>query len=396
MAGHSCATTKACALIVQKITWFAPVQSSRASNLVFPSGRATLYARVSDHYGAVSTLYSGTVEVRDTTTRRAFAQADWDAAFIAVGEALLLGNNQDLNKLASAISLEAHSQLKASSLPLHNLTQVLSQVVAALDKSLLASPATVTSNSACEIAGVLSFVTAPAPAGLVPATTLLTNQTGSSTMDSATLAAVMKIIRVLLQSPGVTSITKDCAVQFQTVFSDVLTAQALLTDTNAVAREISNSLITDLEEASFSVSSLLSRSLIVDESQDITTSTSSARLTRKLASSSSSQSVVLSGSTLTVSIPDLGGKAFGTQQVAASDLLTSVITLSNQVPPLLGVEPLSSGIAISVSKGNSKTSLDVQGLDATNPVRFTISLTKPPPPPPPAGKQFRCESRTNS
>jgi hypothetical protein len=126
------------------------------------------------------------------------------------------------------------------------------------------------------------------------------------------------------------------------------------------------------------------------ESRGVTTTTSSSRLARQSASSSSSHTVTFTGQTLSVSIPALASKRFGTEQVSPTDLLTSFVALNQLLPVLPGIEPLSLGITVSVSKGTSKRPLDVAGLPVSEAVKFTVPLTKTPAPPAP-GKLFRCE-----
>ncbi len=364
------------------------MQNKRIRNLAFPSGVINLYARVSDSYGAVSPVYTATIEAIDTERRRAFSQEDWNAAFVELNEAVMLGNNQDVNKLSSALSLEALKQLRESKLSLPRLTDILTKVVAAVDKSV--SGSVVTSSYACEVASVLSFVTTPGPPGIGLSTPM--NVTGDSTIGNSTVLLISTMVRGMLSSKGVTSITRDCASRMFAVLTNVVTVQALLSAADAISTQISQAVISDVEACAFQVSSLLARLMIASESQEVASSTSQSRISRQLASSAFSQSVTLSNNTLSVTIPSLAGKQFGSEQVAASDLVTSVISLSQKLPILQGVKPLSPGITISVSRGTSKTSLNVQGLPAASPVRFTIPLGKSaPPPPPPPGKLFRCK-----
>jgi hypothetical protein len=195
-----------------------------------------------------------------------------------------------------------------------------------------------------------------------------------------------------LQSNGVSSITGTCATQFYTVLDNILTAQTLLSNASAIPKDTSSRIISNSETSFFQISSLLARSLIASESQDVNSTTSVARLSRQSASIASNQSVTLSGNTLSVTMPRFAGKQFGTEQVAATDLLTSVISLSNKLPTLPGIDPLSPGITISVSKGNAKAPLDVAGLPKSDSVKFTVPLTRSPLPSPAPGKLFRCKS----
>jgi hypothetical protein len=126
------------------------------------------------------------------------------------------------------------------------------------------------------------------------------------------------------------------------------------------------------------------------ESKQVTTTTSSSKLARQSASTTSSHTVTLTGQTLSVSIPALASKRFGTEQVSATDQLTSFVGLNQLLPALPGIEPLSLGITVSVSKGTSKRPLDVAGLPISEAVKFTVPLTKTPTPPAP-GKQLKCE-----
>ncbi len=364
------------------------MQSRRINNLVFPSGTVNLYARVIDSFGAVSSLYADTVEVGGDS-RRSFTQAEWDEAFAELTDFVMLKSTQDVNKLASAISMEAVKQYQQSAVSLSQLTQIVSTVVDSLHRSVSASA--MTSSFACEVIGVLVFATTPGASSTDESNGFVT---GNSTLDSDTLATVSAMVDYMLQSPSVTSVSGQCLLQFYTVLNNVVAAQNLLSKANAIAPEVSKSIVTYAETSSFQVASLLARSMISGESKEVSTVTSSTMLSRQLGSSTSTQEVSLSDQTLSVWLPSLAGRRFGSEQVAASDLLTSFVSLSSMLPVLPGIEPLSHAITISISKGNSKTPLDVKGLPDSDAVKFTVPLSKPVPPPPPQGQQFRCEDPT--
>ncbi len=266
---HTCFHTSAHTFIrshihtcTQEITWYAPISAQRITNLVFPSGQVELFARVFDSFGAVSPTYRDTVQVVNQASRRAFSQDEWNIAFSQLDEALMLKNAQDVNKLASAMSMEAMQQLRQTVLPLTNLTQILSRIATVLETSVNA--ATMTSNFACEVAGVLVSATAPRvllsesesnanSSGIIP---------GNSTMDSATVAILSRMTQNMLQSSSVTSLSSECSSQFYTVINQMLASQAMLSKDGLISKELSSFIFTNSESSTFQVAALFARSLI--------------------------------------------------------------------------------------------------------------------------------------
>ena len=246
----------------QEITWYAPISAQRINNLVFPSGQVELFARVFDSFGAVSPTYQDTVQVVNQASRRAFSQDEWNIAFSQLDEALMLKNAQDVNKLALAMSMEAMQQLRQTVLPLTNLTQILSRIATVLETSVNA--ATMTSNFACEVPGVLVPATAPT----VPLPESDSNASssgmisGNSTMDSATVAMLSRMTQNMLQSSSVTSLSSECSSQFYTVINQMLASQAMLSKDGLISKEMSSVIFTNSESSTFQVAALFARSLI--------------------------------------------------------------------------------------------------------------------------------------
>ncbi len=285
----------------------------------------------------------------------------------------MLSNAQDVNKLASAIAIEVLNSLNSSSLALRNTTDILSQVVSALNKS--ASATTMTTDFACEVAGVLRYATTPV--------TKLDN----STMDYATVDLASAMTLNMLQANSVTSLPKECASQFYAVLGNVITAQSLLKGDDAITDVISSTIITRVEKSLFLVAALLAKGLIEGESDTVTTSTSVCTVATRKSSTVASTSATLSGKTLSVSLPILAEKpGLG---LTVADLVSSVVSLSRNVPSVPGVTPLSLGISISVAKSGSKTPLDVSSLPPAEPVKFSVPLLQQPPVPD-AGFKVQC------
>jgi hypothetical protein len=358
---------------MQDITWFAPSQSANVKNLAFPSGTIELFARISDNYGAESQVYKQTITVTTSDARRLISPIDWGAALAQVNEALMLKNAQDVNKLASAIVIEAVNALNSSALPLRNTTDILSRIVSALNQS--ASATSMTSDFACEIVGVLRYATTPV--------TKLNN----STMDSSTVDLVSAMMHNMLQDFGVTSLTKECAAQFYVVLGNVLTLQSLLRRYDTITAAMSSTLITRVETSSFQVAALVAKGLIEGEKDTVTTSTSASTVAVLKSSSGANISMTLRGKTLSVSIPALVGKPG--LSLTTADLVSSVVGLTQNLPSVPNVTCLSLGISITVAKTGSKTPLDVSSLPPAETVNFSIPLLQLPPSPP-AGFKTEC------
>jgi hypothetical protein len=357
----------------QDITWFAPSQSANVKKLAFPSGTIELFARISDNYGAESQVYKQTITVTTSDARRLVSSIDWSAALAQVNEALILKNAQDVNKLASAIVIEAVNSLNSSSLPMRNTTDILSQIVYALNQS--ASATSMTSDFACEIAGVLRYATTPVA------------NLNASTMDSSTVDLVSAMTHNMLQDNGVTSLTKECAAQFYAVLGNLLTVQSLLKRDGAITAAMSSTLITRVETSSFYVAALVAQGLIEGEKDTVTTSTSASTVAVRKSSTVADISTTLSGKTLSVSIPGLVGKPG--LSLTAADLVSSVVSLTQNLPSVPDVTCLSLGMSITVAKAGSKTPLDVSSLSPAEAVNFSIPLSQQAPAPP-TGFKTEC------
>jgi hypothetical protein len=355
----------------QDITWFAPIQSNFISNLAFPSGTVYLFARVSDSFGAMSPVYEASVSV-SSSTRRLYESEYWEAAFNEVTEALMLKKAQEVNKLSSAIAIEALQQMKDSRIAVSDLRQILSQVAVAVYESVQAS--VISSNLACEVAGVLAFTTMPS------------SSLNVSTIDASTLGLIADIAQIMLKAGSVSSLTRECALKFYSTFSNVLHAQTLLKLDNAVDEQVSGTIITKIEACSFQVGSLLSTSLLAGESQQVVTQTMVAKIGRHLASNLVEEEISISDTVMTVSVPSLAGKL---DSVSTDTLMSTIISLTTIVPLIDRVTPLSLGISISVCTVDAKLPLEIKSLPSTEAITFSLPLERPPIPGP-EGSSTRC------
>ncbi len=331
-----------------------------------------LYARVMDSYGATSSEYTDTVTVRAPFGRRLLSEFTWDLALSKVYDALKANNFPDTNMLSSCIATEANKAAVGGSLPVENVTSILDTLVKSMSQSV--SSAVISSEYVCEVAGIISSLTAK-PAHL----------------GNNTLVPVVDLMKQTISSDKMIKATTDCATQFYTSFSNALSAQSLLAQKDAFSASSSAQVVNTVENSGFRIMTLLAKALIEGMSSTVSSDSATSVVGRQLASSASdtktytSQTMARGQQKYSVTMPNMAQ----TLGLAPTDLMDTVLEFTEKTPYVPGTEILSMGVGISLAMAGSK--LQVSNLSA--PIVFTVPLVQAAKPAP-AGLAIECKCVT--
>jgi hypothetical protein len=403
---HACVTHN-----VIQITWLAPT-TINFINMFLPSGTITVYARVSDFYGATSEEFVDTVVVNSPFGRRLLAFS-WDLALSMVQDAvsrqvqethkpehysmfylwlvsmtckhththththtiltdthnLFAQSTADVNMLSACIATEANKAAKNGALTAERTSGIVGTLVTLTQQSVSSTPKT--SEYVCEVANAMSSVTA-----------------NSKHIDDKTLVPISTIVEELTSSELVVELTTDCGAQFYTSFNSVISAQNLLASGNKLSTVASAQVINTVESSGFRVMVLIAKSLIEGMTSTVSSDSATTVVSRELATSMSQTSTYTSQTKLsgtqvyTVNMPDLA-RALG---LASSDKVDTVLDFSDNTPYVAGSQILSMGVGISLAKDGSKLVI----ANLSEPIIFTVPLIKAAQQAPP-GLIVQCE-----
>jgi hypothetical protein len=331
-----------------------------------------LYARVRDSFGATTDEYKDTVTVRAPFGRRLLSEFSWPMALEKVNEALQLKNTADTNMLSSCVATEANTAAAAGALALANVTGIVDTLVTYMRESVSSSP--LSSDYVCEVAGVMSAVTAKA-----------------AYVSSNSVLPAVSLLNTMVTSDKMATVTTDCAAQFYTSFTSAMSSQNLLAGKDQLENATSANVVNTVESSSFRVMSLLAKALIEGMSRTVSVNASTNIVARQLATASGQTKTYTSNTaargqqTYSVTMPDLMQQ----QQLglASTDLVDTVLEFNDLTPFVAGSQILSMGVGITLAKGGTK--LPVSDLSA--PIVFTIPLVKSAEPAPP-GLILQCKS----
>ncbi len=335
------------------ITWLAS-SSNPFMRMWFPAGGITVYARVSDRYGAVSAVYTDQVMVLSDTSRRLSAGVFWDTAIAQVQQALLLGNSGDVNKLVSVISMEVNGRSSAGTLDVPVATYITNSMVEYVIEAANVQ-AFKSGDYVCEVAAALKLALA-SPAYL----------------HNDTLSKLGFLMKDLLLINTIKIMSLDCFNDVSDVLSSSIAAQFRLGQQglfNAISTVI---LMNHVDDAMFRSIVLLTRGLVPGETQTVYANSQTVYANRQYVDSLS-QSTLSFGkpSTATVFLPDEFAQAV---KLYATEVVDIFVVVNQNVPSLPGFHPLSASVSTSFSVYGSK--LAVSGAFAT--MTLDLPLNKAP------------------
>ncbi len=353
--------------ISKQVTWLAPTTTNFV-NMYLPSGTISLYARVSDFYGATSEDFMDTVVVNSPFGRRLLAFS-WDQALSMVGDAVDRQSTADVNMLAACIASEANKAATRGGLTGEKTAGIVGSLVTAMSESVSSTP--MSSDYVCEVANSMSSVTA-----------------NPKYIDNQTLVPITAMVTDLTSSSKVVQITAECAAQFFTSLNSAISAQNLLANSSMLRTSEAARVVNTVESSGLRVMLLVAKMLIEGMSSTVSSDSATTVVGRELATYMSktttytSQTKAFGTQKYTLKMPDLA-KALN---LASTDQVDTVMDMSDNTPFVAGSQILSMAVGISIAKDGSK--LVVANL--AQPINFTVPLIKAAKQAPP-GMAVQCK-----
>jgi hypothetical protein len=328
-----------------------------------------LYARVRDAFGATTEDYMDTVKVSKLFGRRLLEEFTWSSALDKVNGAVQVQNTADTNMLSSVVAIEANKAAASGSLALENATGIVDSLVTYMKTSVSSSP--LSSDYLCEVAGVMSSITAK-----------------PEHVSSATILPAVGLLGQMIKADALKTVTTDCAEQFYLSLTSAMSTQNILAASDQLPAGSSAQVANSVEGATFRIMTLVAKALIEDMSKTVSVEAATNIVARQVASSVASQktynsnTVALGKQKYTLTMPDM------MQQLglAATDLIDTVLEFNDKTPFVNGSQILSMGVGISMAKDGAKLAVS----KLTTPIVFTVPLVKAAKPAPP-GLQIQCE-----